>query len=517
MKSAIKLSKTILSVGILATALVSCSEDIMDNINKDVNHSTDAQAKFILAEVLTSTAFHNVGGDFNTYLSSYVEHEVGVHNQLYRAEHRSGEPSVSSTFNNVWNSCYEALKNARIIIGKCSEGGAQEGNQITKGIGEVMAAYNLALITDMYGDTPWVEACDYVSYMNPRIDKQEVIYKDVISYLDAAIADLQGADAHGSGPVGEYDLIYKGNASKWLKFAYGLKARYTMRLIKRSSNVTQDMENVLDYVSKSFTSAGEQAAFAIYNASNLNPLFDFQWSRDGLGASESMANKLIERNDPRIGRVFVTAGWVQITGKDDEEFFMAPNGANEQKQYYYNTSIFTYSQVAPTLLLSYHEVLFLKAEALCRLSRDAESALKEAVVAGIANTEVSIQAAFDAPTVNGYGGLAKTTSAITPEKAGDYFENKVKPLFTAAPLKEVMNQKYIAFFGASGESTECYNDIRRMKALGENFITLENPNPFPLRCPYGTDDTTANPNVQAAYGDGKYVFTEPVWWAGGSR
>ena len=43
------------------------------------------------------------------------------------------------------------------------------------------------------------------------------------------------------------------------------------------------------------------------------------------------------------------------------------------------------------------------------------------------------------------------------------------------------------------------------------------PGKFPLRCPYGNDDTTTNPNIQAAYGDGQYVFTENVWWAGGTR
>ncbi|KAA6339641.1 hypothetical protein EZS27_012439 [termite gut metagenome] len=519
MKSIIKLSGRLLSVAVLSAALAACSEDIMDDINKDINHSKDAQAKYLLADVLTSTAFYNVGGDFNTYCSSYVEHEVGVHNQLYRAEYRAGEPSVASTFNNVWGNCYGTLKDAKIIISKCSEGGSQEGNNITKGIGEVMAAYNLALITDMYGDTPWKEACDYATYMNPKIDKQEDIYKDVIAYLDAAIKDLQESDSHSSGSVGAYDFIYNGNASKWLKFAYGLKARYTMRLMKRSANANTDMENVIEYVSKSLTSADEQAAFAIYDASNLNPLFDFQWSRDGLGASQSIANKLIERNDPRITRVFASAGWMQITGPEDEEYYMAPNGANDQAQYYYNTSIFVYSQTAPTLLLSYHEILFLKAEALCRLNRitEAEKVLKDAVVAGIANTEVNVNAAFEAPTVNSYGGIEETTSAITEADAKAYFDNEVKVLFDKNPLKETMNQKYIAFFGASGESTECYHDIRRLKALEENWITLENENPFPLRCPYGADDTTANPNVQAAYGDGLYVFSEPVWWAGGIR
>ena len=55
---------------------------------------------------------------------------------------------------------------------------------------------------------------------------------------------------------------------------------------------------------------------------------------------------------------------------------------------------------------------------------------------------------------------------------------------------------------------------------GKNYIPLANPKnntKFPLRCGYGSSDTTANPNVQAAFGDGSYVFKEPVWWAMGNR
>ena len=100
MKSILKLniSKSLLAVALLSGALVSCSEDTMDGINKDNNHTTNVPAKYILADVITSTAFSNVGGDLSTYLSAYVEHETGTHNQLYRAEIRENEPSASSTF-----------------------------------------------------------------------------------------------------------------------------------------------------------------------------------------------------------------------------------------------------------------------------------------------------------------------------------------------------------------------------------------------------------------------------------
>lgn len=524
MKKYINITKGFLATIALSVLVVSCSEDVMDDINKDINHTQDAPAKFIIADVITSTAFSNAGGDINTYTSAYVEHEVGTDNQLYRAEHRQGEPSAASTYNNVWGGLYGTLRNARLVIEKCDVGGSQEGNQITKGVAEILAAYNSAIIADMFGDTPWSQAAlpsetGAPEFMNPKIDTQEEIYAGIMKYLDDAIIDVQGTDAHASGSLGSFDLMFNGNKAKWLKFAYGLKARYTMRLLKKSTNAQSTLEKVIEYADKSFQSADEQAAFAIYDASNLNPLFDFQWSRDGLAASESMSEKLIARNDPRLRRVFVGANWSQVKGTDDKNFYMAPNGENEQVKYEYNTSAFVYSQTAPTLLMSYHEVLFLKAEALSRLNRTDEAAdvLKEAVIAAIANTEINVSAAMTSPTVGGYGGLEETTDAITADEAGTYFDTEVMPLFTANPLKETMNQKYLAFFGASGESTECYNDIRRLKGLGENLITLKNPNEFPLRLPYGNDDTTTNPEVKAAYGTGQYVYTEAVWWAGGTR
>lgn len=293
----------------IAIGATSCSEDAMDRVNKDKDHSTGVQAKYILADVITRTAFYGTGGDFNTYLSTYVEHEVGTHNQLFRAEHRTNEPSAASTFNNTWSHLYTNLKNSRIAINQTAENGIQEGNDVTRGIAQVLAAYNSALIADMYGDAPWSEAAQVLpngnpAYMTPKVDKQESIYTNIMTLLDEAIENLQKDDLHISGAMGEYDLLYKGDAGKWLKLAYGLKARYTMRLLVRATDRKAQLENVIKYADLSFASAGEQAAFAIYDASNLNPLFDFFWSRAALGASQSMYNKLAERNDPRIRRVY---------------------------------------------------------------------------------------------------------------------------------------------------------------------------------------------------------------------
>ena len=53
-----------------------------------------------------------------------------------------------------------------------------------------------------------------------------------------------------------------------------------------------------------------------------------------------------------------------------------------------------------------------------------------------------------------------------------------------------MIQKYLAFFGASGESLEAYNDYRRMKGANENLVELKNPlNSNKFRCASVTEQT----------------------------
>ena len=260
--------KRILFLALGFTALASCSEDAMDRVNEDNDHTTSAPAKFVLADVITSTAFSNVGGDLNTYFSAYTEHTVGVDNQLYNAEIRNGEPSVASTFNNVWENLYSTLKNARIVILTASDEVA--ANYTTRGMAEVLAAINGALITDAFGNTPYSQAAlpqlkdGKPQYMAPNVDTQEAIYQAIMKSLDDAIVDLPKGDAKDK--VGSYDFIYKGDGAKWIKLAYGLKARYTMRLLARSKNREADLQKVLEYVDKSFKSIDDQAAYAIYDA-----------------------------------------------------------------------------------------------------------------------------------------------------------------------------------------------------------------------------------------------------------
>lgn len=509
-----RLFKYFILVG-AALCTAACSEDFMDEINKDTSSPLDVNAKFLIPDIEVRTAQNIIGGDFNTYFGAYVEHWVGTHNQLYQAEIRGAEVRVSSTFNNTWGTIYENIRNAKIVVSKCSEGGAEDGNKLTKAVGEILLAYNIAAATDIYGDTPYSQVGDFATYPAPSADKQSDIYNDVFRLLDDAIANLDGA----SNTLGGYDLLYGGDAAKWKKFAQGLKARYTMRLILKSSNKETDYQKVIEYVDASFASAAEQASLRIYDGvSAQNPLFDFEVSRDAISSSTSMYNKLIARNDPRADRVYFDPDSWAIYSAEDAKDRLAPNGAPMESQLEYCYDSFFYAEIAPVHFLSYHELLFLKAEAQCRLGNDAKATLKKAVEAAFVNFEDNVQAAQNSPTINGYGGLDPLPGEALDAAADEYFDGEVAPLFEADPFKEIMTQKYIAFWGANGESVETYNDVRRLKAEGKDIYEFSNTGKFPLRAAYGNDDVVNNPNISQLYTDaGNYVFTENVWWAGGTR
>lgn len=534
MKYTFKNIRFYLSMALVAGTMMSCSEDKMDKINTDRDNPHQVDAKFILTDAITATAFSNVGGDFNHYFSSYIEQEVGVFNQLWNAETRTTEVYSSTTYNNVWTNLYSTLKNARIIIDRCAEGGAQSGNYTTKGMGEVLAAINAALITDAFGDAPFSQAAlpnldnGKPQFMTPELDKQESIYNAIMDYLNAAIDDLPRGDEHATGGPGAQDILFGGGstaANKWLKLAYGLKARYLMHTLNKATDKEATLETILDCISKAAQSTDEQAAFTIYDGmTNRNPCYDFFDSREYMAASKSMYDKLVARKDPRLQRVYVTAlgnnsKGTQIKDLDESKQLLAPNGKPDQDQRKYVTSIFGFASDAPTYLQSYHELLFLKAEALVRLERldEAKSVLKDAVVAGLMNMEKNVASGLKQTS---YPITANDVAALTEEEAKEYFDTEIAALFDADPLKETMIQKYIAMWGSNGETTECYNDVRRLMAEGKDlktFYGFQNENKFPLRAPYGSDEVSANPNVQSAYGNGQYVFTENVWWANGTR
>jgi len=472
----------VILLALLGFGLFSCSESVMEKINENKNSPTDVASKLIITDVINNTSYSVTGSDFAFYASVYVEYNVGIYNQMYNAEVRVADPTSATTYNNIWIAVYADLLNLKTIIEKCSPGGDEKDNLAVLGMAQILSAYDLAILTDLMGDVPWTEALQPGMVWMPNLDKQQTIYEAVNKFITDGIANLGSGATEIS--IGAQDPIYGGDAQSWIKFAYGLKARYAMRL----SKVAPDYDAVITAANQSFTKKSEEAAFQC--GAIPNSFYKFFTDRNYFGASQSLHDKLVELNDPRDDVFF-------IPYPNTSDLIFAPNGNPDQKQNYYGISaLSTSTPDMPIYLMSYHELEFLKAEAYARKN-------------DLANAKTHLQTAIE---------TCFTNVGLTKADADDYYTNTVAPELVnqTATIAAIMMQKYIGLF--EGESVETYNDIRRLKAMGEGAtIPLENTKKFPLRYTYGDADVSTNPNVAAAYGDGSYVYTENVWWAGGSR
>ncbi|MGL2995057.1 SusD/RagB family nutrient-binding outer membrane lipoprotein [Flavobacterium sp. TSSA_36] len=461
----------------------SCSEDKLDEINKNPNEPNDVPTRLIITDVMVASAFQLTGADNSFYAGVYSELNAGNHNQTFKAQTRDGEPQKSSTYNNSWNTSYRQLKALKIIIEKCSPGGSEQGNYQTLGIAQILYAYNLALLTDLFGDVPHSEALSIQNFQ-PKLDKQQVIYQEIFKRLNDGIANLGKTSSYPS--LDTQDFIYKGNSSKWIKAANGLLARYTMRL----SLVAPNYQGVIDYVDASFTSATDE--FKLAKVEIPNPYARFESDRGGLCVAKSFYDLLVANgaSDARTAVFFTKKNGV-VNPLDN-----ALSNPIEAQNVYSISGIM--SEKNPIYVQGYHELLFLKAEAQARLGKDTEAQ---------ATLNLAIKAA--------YGKQQVVT--FTPAQADTYIAS-IGTLTGKALLKKIMVEKHISFY--ENEGIEDYNDARRLQAMGNgDLVPLVHPKKdlFPHRFGYGNSDVSANVHVREAFGDGSYVYTEKVWWAGGTR
>lgn len=444
----------------------------MDTINQERNNSTDMTSVNLLPSVELRTAVQTTGTDYAWYASLYVEHSTGTWGQQATADKRVAQ-NDASLMNNNWVSSYSIINTCRIIEEKSNYGGVEFPNFTVFGIAEVLEAYNLAVLADLFGDIPNTEAALGSENTHPKFDKAESIYPYVQAKLDSAIKHLS---IGGSNP-GAKDYIYGGNAASWAKAAWGLKARYYMRLTKTDN---QAATKALSCMANAFAANADGLIFNSYDANSAigeNPWFQFLNDRSGLSASKNLADVMAARNDPRVD--------VYFDMESGTEF--APNGTADQNQGgLYYISLFSENAGAPTPIMSYHELKFIQAEAQMRTGNATwKTTLKEAI-------EANFQ----------YNGL-------TSADADTYFDSEVSSRLTEGnELDEIITQKWIALYEA--EAIEAYNDYRRT-----GIPAMTNPNNltqtggFVNRYPYGLSDVSSNgantPKVD--------VFKDKLFWA----
>ncbi|WP_294082319.1 SusD/RagB family nutrient-binding outer membrane lipoprotein [Proteiniphilum sp. UBA5384] len=481
----------LLILSIALFGLTACTEDVFDRLNKDKQHpSTEVVPAYLqLTDAIMSTGFTTVSGDYAFYLSSLNEQSVGIgNNQLMRAELRnSGEWASSTTFNNVWNGTYANLLNIREIIRKVEdEVPGNIGQFDILGMAQVLEAINFGILTDLHGDIPYSEALQGKANLQPKLDAQKDIYAGILSTLDAALSNLEKGRTLKN--AGKQDIAFGGDINQWKATAYALKARYLLHQLAVNPDVLEDVEkNAEEAVKLGFK------GFLINEFNGVttdNPWSAFIWSRAYTASSLTVANLMEATGDPRYPYYVyededqegnVIPGEAYEPG--DEDIAKVADGSLAFPAWYDLGA-------QPIHVFSKSELYFILAEVQLRLGKDATDAFQTAV--GTSVSEIL--------------ELFKDNTS-----ASDYAESLGAPT-----LQKLFEQKYLA--QSYDEQVETYNDLRRLKAMGEEYVKLTNPwntqsgvNRYPERLPYGNSGVIGNPNVKEAYGDGFYIYTQKTW------
>ena len=264
----------------------------------------------------------------------------------------------------MWNAIYRDvirdLREAKTLIPEetlspvPAEDAMLKQNQLA--IAEIMEVYAWYYLVTTFGNVPYSESMD-AENTQPKYDDQETIYMDLLTRLDAAIADL---DVTGES-FGSADLIYGGDVEAWQRFANSFKLKMGMTIADYDDATAKRVveEAVAAGV---FTSNADNAELPYLGAPpNTNPLWVdlVQSGRKDFVVTNTLINRLLALNDPRLP-VFATT---DDTGTGYSGGI--PGASNNYATYSKQGDIFI-DPTLPGMLLSYDEVEFYLAEAVER-------------------------------------------------------------------------------------------------------------------------------------------------------
>lgn len=103
---------------------------------------------------------------------------------------------------------------------------------------DVFHALGYMQMLDLYGEMPYKEAA--TANPSPKPDNGKTIYYGCMGKLNEAISLFNKAQEAGAPELTAGDMINKGNIDKWIKLCWGLKARYMLKLSKKSDVYNAD-------------------------------------------------------------------------------------------------------------------------------------------------------------------------------------------------------------------------------------------------------------------------------------
>jgi hypothetical protein len=375
-----------------------------------------------------------------------------------------------------------------------------------RAIALIYKSWAYSILTDLYGDVPYSEASKATDgIFQPKFDKQQFIYEELLKNLDTAASILNSKVALTYGG----DILYNANSLsgssnpgiiKWKKFANSLKLRLLLRISNRRNeiNIDEQIKSILSDPTN-FPVFTNNADEAILKCTGSYPYFNPYYNarqldyRDGDYYTKFFINKLNQDEDPRRAvwaTQVVVNGQSQYTGIESGypvsvEYQVGKNSS-------YSDGLKTFSSLG--IMMTYSEVEFIKSELALKGFTTGKSA-REHYENGIRASMTQWGITMPADFLTRPGVAYKPTGTVEQQ------------------LEQIMLQKYYAYFFVDYQS---WSEKRRtgypILPRGQG---IPEENKFPNRIPYPTYLQSLNPTnlasaVASMGGDNSDI---KLWWA----
>lgn len=499
---------------IVAGLLFTGCEKGFDDLNTNKVDPTSLDPQFVMNKAIIDATYRD-----NFATLQLLCYDFGIVQQVITPFGSSLSGANYNIFNPgnttpIWVNFYQSvLKQLVDVIAKTKDD-ATRSNLYHEA--RIWKAYSFMIVTDTYGDVPYFDASKgYLSnIIQPKYDKQELIYKDILKELDEASTALDAAKATSVG-----DVLYGGSILKWKKLGYSLLLRAAMRLTRIDPVTAQT------YVKKA-VAGGLMQSNADNSIMRHTSLYQ-NWIAVHLTAREKanfylakpFVDYLKNNNDPRLQSISVRhvgakSGAEQgapRTTNDPAVQLGMPMGFDDVSikntfATYSVASLYDYSQInlttilktdAPEYHVTYAQTQLLLAEAIFRgwTTGDADATYKAGIRAHMLQ-----MAEYD------------TKAAIAADKIQTYID--ANTLVVGKQLEQINTQYWVASFI---NGSETYANFRR-----SGFPSLtKNPYPgseikgnFINRLPYPDSEiitNQANMN-EAIKNQGANDLNSRVWW-----
>lgn len=494
----------IISIALFAALFfaVSCN-DYLD-VNKNVDTPDWVEPNLRLAPIL----------------SGFVSNYYDVRFVAPMAQYLNGSGSIPSTYGAqmyyIPSGDYaETFKMVYYLWGENMEYMINDGKKMNQplyaGIGLALKAYGWYQMTSIHGELPCKQ------FLEPGrtvfdYDSQEYILSQSRKWAKEAIAILSANDATVyPSTLGKNDLMYQGNRTKWLKFAYGVLAK---NYITISGKNVAYLDSAINAVDASFSSQDEDATVMNAGGTVSAQVNFFGILRNNISNTYNQSDYMVDLMtgkvklyDPNTGNLVTNGGVDQLMDKQyvTDTLTLDPrticyfgttdtiptdlNSINLKTYKFVGTKPGQASQVsifgttsaptvatsgtgrwifrdnAPYIIMTYAELQFIKAEAQYRknLKADALETFKKAVAGSMKTTAAYI---VQGTPVKGSNG--KQTSVIGDKISTARFNTLATTYLNSAyvnnlqladfELAHIMMQKYVALYPWG---LDTWNDLRR--------------------------------------------------------